>query len=373
MDEKIYITPEQKEKLASRGCCQGKIKATSGPDLFVRGCAKLEVFDWLKDLPLPGDQKKFDCVEVRFKNNRKDFFRLPAGVEARRGEIVAVEASPGHDIGIVTLTGELVRLQMVRHNINPSKEDLRKLYRKARNADIEKWITAVTKEDAAIYKCRTIAASLGLKMKVNDVEYQGDDTKAIFFYTADERVDFRDLIKKLAEEFKVRIEMRQIGVRQEASRLGGIGSCGRDLCCTSWLTSFHSVTTAAARVQQLSLNPQKLAGQCGKLKCCLNYEYESYQDAIRDFPDSNTILKTRKGDAIHQKSDVFGKIMWYSYKTNENEIFPIPVDQVKHIMELNKKGQSPEQIEDFARKPEKKQDIDMVSHTDDLNRFDKKK
>jgi cell fate regulator YaaT (PSP1 superfamily) len=373
MDERIYLTPEQKEKLSSRGCCQAKKNSISPGDNFAHGCAKLEVFDWLKDMPLPGNSWKFDCIEVRFKNNRKDYFRLPEGLEVRKGDIVAVEASPGHDIGVVTLTGELVKLQMIKHNINPLKEDLRKVYRKTRNADIEKWISAVSKEESAIYKCRTIASSLGLKMKVNDVEYQGDDTKAIFFYTADERVDFRDLIKKLADEFKVRIEMRQIGVRQEASRLGGIGSCGRDLCCTSWLTNFHSVSTITARVQQLSLNPQKLAGQCGKLKCCLNFEYESYLDAIKDFPDPNIVLRTHRGDVVLQKTDVFGKIMWYSYKTSENEIFPIPVDAVKKIIELNGKGQIPEQIEDFSLKPEKKQNLDVDTHLDDLNRFDKQK
>ena len=360
------------EPMFSRGCCS-KTSAAPGNELtFRHSCAKLDVFDWLKNLPLPDSLTRFDCIEIRFKNNRKDFFRLPAGLFFNPGDIVAVEASPGHDIGVVTLTGELVRVQMKRKNVNPAKEDIRKVYRKARPADIEKWIVAVSREADAIIKSRILAANLGLKMKLNDVEFQGDETKAIFYYTADERVDFRELIKILADEFKVRIEMRQIGVRQEASRLGGLGSCGRELCCSTWLTGFHSVSTSAARVQQMSLNPQKLAGQCSKLKCCLNYEFESYQDAIREFPDDNIVLKTKKGDASVQKIDVFGKIMWFSYKMNEGEFFALPVEKVKEIFEMNKAGKFPEKLEDFARKAEKKEATDLVVGTDDLHRFDKK-
>jgi cell fate regulator YaaT (PSP1 superfamily) len=358
------------EPMFSRGCCQ--MKEAGDEVKFRNSCAKLDVFDWLKNIGLPEQQSKFDCIEVRFKNNRKDFFRFPEGLNLQAGDIVAVEASPGHDIGIVTLTGELVRLQMKRKNVSPGKEDLRKVYRKARQADVEKWIGAVARENDAIVKCRVFAANLGLKMKVNDVEFQGDETKAIFYYTADERVDFRELIKILAEEFKVRIEMRQIGVRQEASRLGGLGSCGRELCCSTWLTGFHSVSTAAARVQQMSLNPQKLAGQCSKLKCCLNYEYESYQDAIKDFPEDSVILKTKKGDASVQKLDVFAGIIWFAYKSNEGELFAIPVDQVKEIIQMNKNGKIPEKLEDFSRKQEKKVSLEMVSGTEDLHRFDKK-
>ncbi|MBK7214437.1 MAG: hypothetical protein IPH88_14280 [Bacteroidales bacterium] len=358
------------EPVFSRGCCQSK----ASPDdvKYAPSCAKLDVYDWLKDLPLPDSHTRFDCIEVRFKNNRKDFFRCPAGMFLHQGDIVAVEASPGHDIGIVSLSGELVRLQMKRKNVNPNKEDIRKVYRKARQADIEKWMIAVARENSAIVKCRVFAGNLGLKMKVNDVEFQGDETKAIFYYTADERVDFRELIKILAEEFKVRIEMRQIGVRQEASRLGGLGSCGRELCCSTWLTSFHSVSTAAARVQQMSLNPQKLAGQCSKLKCCLNYEFEAYQDAIKDFPDDNIVLKTRKGDATVQKVDVFAGIIWFSYKTNDGEFYALPLDKVKEIIQMNKNGKSPEKLEDFARQKEKKVVLDMVSANEDLHRFDKK-
>jgi cell fate regulator YaaT (PSP1 superfamily) len=359
------------DPMFARGCCRSN--GANGEEIkFGHSCAKLDVFDWMKDLSLPDSHVKFDCVEVRFKNNRKDFYRCPANLHLHIGDVVAVEASPGHDIGVVSLSGELVRLQMKRKNQNPQKEDIRKVYRKAKQADIEKWIQAASRENSAITKCRVFAANLGLKMKVNDVEFQGDETKAIFYYTADERVDFRELIKILAEEFKVRIEMKQIGVRQEASRLGGLGSCGRELCCSTWLTGFHSVSTAAARVQQMSLNPQKLAGQCSKLKCCLNYEFESYADAIREFPDENIVLKTRKGDANVQKIDVFGGIMWFSYKTNDGELYALPIDKVKEIIQMNKNGKSPDKLEDFARKQEKKVVLDLVAGTEDLHRFDKK-
>ncbi|HOW30248.1 MAG TPA: regulatory iron-sulfur-containing complex subunit RicT [Bacteroidales bacterium] len=370
MDEK-QVNDIFSNTIQARGCCMAGEPGKENEPVFRHGCSKLDVHNWLKDIPLPPDFRKFDCIEVRFKNNRKDFYRLQPGVEVHDGDIVAVEASPGHDIGVVTLTGELVRMQMRRKNVNPAKEDLRKVYRRARQADIEKWMGAVNREDAAIFKCRKIAAGLGLKMKVNDVEYQGDDTKAIFYYTADDRVDFRELIKVLAEEFRIRIEMRQIGVRQEASRLGGLGTCGRELCCSTWLTGFHSVATSAARVQQLSHNPQKLAGQCGKLKCCLNYEYEAYIDALKDFPDTAVALKTKDGDANVMKIDVFGRIIWYAYKTNDSDLYALPVEQVKKIQQLNKQGKAIEKLEDYARKQEKKSELDLVVGQDDLTRFDK--
>jgi cell fate regulator YaaT (PSP1 superfamily) len=366
------------EPLFSRGCCMRNTTSneenavTADNISYNHSCAKLDVFNWLGEISLPDSQTRFDCVEIRFKNNRKDFFRVSPGLNLNTGDIVAVEASPGHDIGIVTLTGELVRLQMKRKNVSPNKEDIRKVYRKVRPADVDKWLSAVARENDAIIKCRVFAVKIGLKMKVNDVEFQGDETKAIFYYTADERVDFRELIKILADEFKVRIEMRQIGVRQEASRLGGLGSCGRELCCSTWITGFHSVTTASARVQQMSLNPQKLAGQCSKLKCCLNYEYESYLDAIKEFPDENIMLKTRKGDATVQKLDVFGGIMWFAYKSNENELYAIQIEKVKDIIQMNKTGKFPDKLEDFARKQEKKVVLEMVTGTEDLHRFDKK-
>jgi len=372
MEENVQLNISNRELIASRGCC-----SNSNPLIGRAGaeqkCAKLAAYDWLSKLPVPGHNVKFDCAEVRFKNNHKDFYRIPAGLSIHNGDIVAVEASPGHDIGIVTLTGEAARLQMIRKNINPFKEDLHKLYRKAKQADVDKWMTAISKEHDALYKTRVAALKLGLKMKVNDVEYQGDDTKAIFFYTAEDRVDFRELIKILAEELKIRIEMRQIGMRQEASRLGGIGSCGRELCCSTWISGFHSVSTASARVQQLSSNPQKLAGQCSKLKCCLNYEVEAYNDALKDFPDENSILKTKKGDALLQKIDVFGGTMWFGYKGKEYEMFALTVERVREVIALNKSGKIPEKIEDFVIKPDKKPSIGLVVASEDLHRFDKKK
>ena len=372
MEENIQLNIPNKELIASRGCCinTNPLIGRAGAE---QKCAKLAVYDWLSQLPVPGTSGRFDCAEVRFKNNHKDFFRVPAGLTVHNGDIVAVEASPGHDIGIVTLTGETARLQMIRKNVNPAKEDIRKLYRKAKQGDIDKWLLAISKEHDALYKTRVAALKLGLKMKVNDIEYQGDDTKAIFFYTAEDRVDFRELIKILADELKIRIEMRQIGMRQEASRLGGIGSCGRELCCSTWISGFHSVSTSAARVQQLSPNPQKLAGQCSKLKCCLNYEVEAYSDALKSFPDENAVLKTKQGDVLLQKIDVFGGTMWFGYKGREHEMFALTVDKVKEIIQLNKSGKIPEKIEDFTIKQDKKPAIGLVVATEDLHRFDKKK
>ncbi|HPG33046.1 MAG TPA: regulatory iron-sulfur-containing complex subunit RicT [Lentimicrobium sp.] len=370
MEEADKISPE-KNHFITRGCCQQPSLIHKNDHIYHHGCSKMDTFDWLKFTPQPEGHIPFDCVEVRFKNNRKDFFKTTTEHDLHVGDIVAVEANPGHDIGIVSLAGEIVRYQMKKKNVDPKREDIRKIYRKARLSDIEKWVTAVEKEDATLFKSREIAARLNLKMKLNDVEYQGDDTKAIFFYTADERVDFRDLIKMLAEEFKIRIEMRQIGARQEASRLGGIGTCGRELCCATWLNNFNTVSTNAARIQQLSLNPQKLAGQCGKLKCCLNYEFSAYTDALRNFPPEDTVLNTKKGDAFPQKTDVFAGIIWYAYKSDPNNMMPIPVDQVKTIIAKNKKGQPIEKLEDFARKIEKKTEYENAVGQDDLRRFDK--
>jgi len=277
----------------SRGCCQTPNLYHKNDGVYQHRCSKFDTYDWLGNIPVPDHFKPIDVAEIRFKNSRKDFYRIPADLELEVGDIVAVEASPGHDIGMVSLLGEVVRFQMRRKKVNPTDE-LKKVYRKARLTDIEKWVMAVETEDNTMFRARTLAEKLTLQMKINDVEYQGDNTKAIFYYTAEDRVDFRELIKIMAEEFKVRIEMRQIGARQEASRLGGIGSCGRELCCATWMNDFRSVTTHAARVQQLSLNPQKLAGQCGKLKCCLNYEFETYVDALKEFPNTDLVLKTKK-------------------------------------------------------------------------------
>jgi len=368
MEEKILDS--EKNRFVSRGCCQEPKLYQKNDDIFTHGCSKLDAFDWLKDIVIPEGHKLFECLEVRFKNSRKDFYRPQDGMDLNIGDIVAVEASPGHDIGIVSLTGEVVRFQMKRKRVNLETEEIKKVYRKARLSDIEKWISAVDAENKTMFRTRKIAEDLGLKMKINDVEYQGDNTKAIFYYTAEERVDFRELIKLLAEEFKVRIEMRQIGVRQESGRLGGIGSCGRELCCSTWLTNFRSVTTNTARVQQLSLNPQKLAGQCGKLKCCLNYENETYLDALRAFPNSEIILKTRRGEALHQKTDIFRKIMWYSYIDDQTNQLAIPKDKVVEIIEMNKKGKHPERLEDYAQTKEQKVDFENVVGQDDLTRFD---
>ena len=342
------------------------------------GCNKLNVFDWLANMELPSGQA-CDVVEVRFKNSRKEFYKNVNNLSLSVGDIVAVEASPGHDIGIIAMAGELVRLQMKKKEVKSvGGPELKKIYRKAKQTDIDKWKEAQALEVDTMYKARTAAVNLKLQMKISDVEYQGDKTKAIFYYTADDRVDFRELIKKYAEQFRVRIEMKQIGARQEASRLGGIGSCGRELCCSTWLTDFRTVSTSAARYQQLSLNPQKLAGQCGKLKCCLNYELDSYLDAIKDFPDVTTgRLKTQKGEAFHQKTDIFGARMFFSYVEQPDQFIPLPVNRVKEIVEMNKTGQLPPELLEFKEEKtilkKKEPDFENVVGQDSLTRFDRAK
>ena len=338
------------------------------------GCGKLNVFDWLANMESPAGVTPFNLVEIRFKNGRKDFYSNETGSELYQGEIVATEASPGHDIGVVSLSGELVRMQMKKKNVPTNHPEIKKVYRKAKQTDIDKWQTAKDLEEPTMYKARTLALKLKLQMKISDVEYQGDKTKAIFYYTADERVDFRELIKLMADEFKVRVEMKQIGARQEASRLGGIGSCGRELCCSTWLTDFRSVSTSAARYQQLSLNPLKLAGQCGKLKCCLNYELDSYLDAIKDIPDANTKLETTKGRAFHQKTDIFKRLMWFSYFDDPGNFIPLSVDRVNEIIALNKEGQKPDDISIKKEVPKVKlPDFENVVGQDSLTRFDNTK
>jgi cell fate regulator YaaT (PSP1 superfamily) len=354
----------------SRGCCQSPKLYHKNEMVFQHRCSKFDSYDWLKDIHAPAAVAATDVIEVRFKNSRKDFFHIPADLEAEVGDIVAVEASPGHDIGIVSMVGEMIRFQLHRKHLPASSEDIKKVYRKARLTDIEKWIAAVVAETSTMFRARGIADNLGLSMKINDVEIQGDNTKAIFYYTAEDRVDFRELIKLLAEEFKLRIEMRQIGARQEASRLGGIGSCGRELCCATWMSDFKSVTTNAARVQQLSLNPQKLAGQCGKLKCCLNYEYDTYVDALKEIPNTELRLKTKRGEAVHQKTDIFQKVLWYSYMNDLGNLISIPAEKVTYIMEENKKGNMPEKLEDFSKVIEKKTAFESGAVQDDLTRFD---
>lgn len=310
-----------------------------------QSCSKVTATNWLAGIRQPTD-RPFDCVEVRFKNNHKDFYRLPDGLSVTEGDTVAVEGQPGHDVGIVSMTGELCRLQMLKRRINPESEEIKKLFRRAKDADLERWANTLKEERSALLRTREIVSLMGLDMKVNDVEFQGDHSKAIFYYTADERVDFRELIKVLADEFHVRIEMKQIGVRQEAGKVGGIGTCGRELCCSTWLTNFRSVTTAAAKTQQILPNPQKLAGQCGKLKCCLNFEYEVYADALKKFPPTGTAIRFQKGLALYKKTDVFRGIMWYAYE-GENDLFAIPAERVKEIIEMNRNQRYPEKLEDY--------------------------
>ncbi|MCK6641043.1 MAG: hypothetical protein L6Q81_13250 [Bacteroidia bacterium] len=363
---------------SGRGCSTAtsgkKTEDGSGASCSSGGCNKMNVFDWLADMALPPGQKPFDVVEVRFKNNRKEFFRNINELPLAMGDVVAVESSPGHDIGTVSLSGELVRSQLKRRNVQANDPAMKKVYRRAKQTDIDKWMEAQALEKPTLVKSREFALRLGLQMKIGDVEYQGDKTKAIFYYTADDRVDFRELIKVMAEEFRVRIEMRQIGARQEAARLGGIGACGRELCCSTWLTDFRSVTTSAARYQQLSLNPLKLAGQCGKLKCCLNYELDSYLDALKDFPDAVDI-ETVRGKARHQKTDIFKGLMYYTFADEPDQFIPVPNYRAKELIEMNKRGEKPEVlVEKVKEKVEvKAPDFENVVGQDSLTRFDKQK
>ncbi len=336
------------------------------------GCNKLATYDWLKDIPK--DHQYDEIIEVRFKNTRKGFYRNIHDIRFNCGDIVAVEASPGHDIGVVSLTGELVLHQLNKYGIEPDSEEIKKAYRKAKDADVDKWKEAIELEHDTMIKSRKISEDLKLDMKIGDVEYQGDRTKAIFYYIASERVDFRELIKVLADSFRVRIEMRQIGARQEAGRIGGIGSCGRELCCASWMTNFVSVTTNAARYQEVSLNPQKLAGQCGKLKCCLNYELTSYLDAQKDFPDRNQELETEDGSAFYQKTDIYRGLYWYGYvKDNVSSIVPVPVERVKEIIRLNKEGKKVKSLIEEGFNKSHKLDFQTDIVKDDLTRFDNQK
>ncbi len=338
-------------------------------------CDKLTVFDWLSNMELPTGQKPFNIVEVRFKNGRKHFYKNEKNFQLSIGEVIAVEGSPGHDIGTVSLTGELVKIQMKKKKVTADSEEVKKIYRKATVKDIETWEEARARETETQKRGREIIIKLGLKMKLSDVEYQGDGNKATFYYTADERVDFRQLIRDLASAFSIRVEMKQVGLRQEAARLGGVGSCGRELCCSTWLTDFRKVNTAAARYQQLSLNPQKLAGQCGKLKCCLNYELDTYLDALKAFPNQNVVLKTEKGLGIFIKMDIFKEVLWYTYKENKSKWFKLTLAQVQEILEENKKGNSVESLEDFDAEniEETKIDFENVVGQDSLTRFDEPK
>lgn len=336
------------------------------------GCNKLEVFDWLANISLPEGQSTFDLVEVRFKNARKAFYRNADQLSLQTGDIVAVDTSPGWDIGVVSALGELARIQVKKKAPQLKALDCKKILHIANQEEIDKWIKGRGLERELLTQSRTFAQNLKLDMKISDVEYQADLSKATFYYTAEGRIDFRQLIKDMADRFKVRVEMRQIGSRQEASRLGGIGSCGRELCCSTWLTDFRSVSTSAARYQQLSLNPQKLAGQCGKLKCCLNYELDMYLDAIKSMPKVDGKLQTEKGDAIHMKTDVFKRIIWYAYK-GETGMVALSPERVAEIKKLNKEGVKPKDLAEFAQVKEKVEEIGYqnVVGQDSLTRFEK--
>ena len=349
----------------SKGC---KNNGTCGTD----SCNKLTVFDWLANMSLPTGEKPFDWVEVRFKNGRKIYYKNTENLTLSIGDIVATQAQSGHDVGMVTLTGELVRVQMKRKNIPQEGDDILKIYRKASQKDIDIWSAARDREEPMKVKARQFAIDLRLEMKISDIEFQGDGSKATFYYTAEERVDFRELIKVFAREFRTRIEMKQVGFRQEASRLGGIGSCGRELCCSTWLTDFRSVSTSAARYQQLSLNPQKLAGQCGKLKCCLNYELDTYLDALKEFPKTDIKLQTEKGTAVCQKTDIFKGHMWYAYEGEWMNWHKITTAQANEIIRLNKKNTKVASIEEFASEllNDTKTEFENVVGQDSLTRFD---
>jgi cell fate regulator YaaT (PSP1 superfamily) len=329
------------------------------------GCNKMNVFDWLSNMDMPLSDK-FKIIEVRFKNGRKDFFRNSDGIVLTTGDAIVVEVPNGHHIGYVSLQGELVRLQMQKKKV-ADDEEIKKVYRIAHQKDLEKYEEVKKRELPTLYRTREIIRELKLEMKLSDIEYQADNTKATFFYSADDRVDFRELIKHLASEFKIRVEMRQISLRQEAGRLGGIGVCGRELCCATWLSDFKNVATSAARYQNLSLNPSKLSGQCGRLKCCLNYELETYMEALENIPKIEGPLLTEKGEATLQKTDIFRKIMWFGF-SEENTWYPLNIDRVNHILRLNREGKKPATL-----------DIDQVEEklmteplNSDLDRMDKK-
>ena len=371
MEDKIYHSEECSIPEMGRGCsfCNCTSECTATPH---EGCFKLHSSDWLEQYPnnLPDD-----IVEVRFKNTRRSFYRNVNNLPLKRGDIVAVEASPGHDIGIVSLTGDMVARQMFRIGFTPMGGEFKKIYRKAKPYDIEKWQEAIALEHDTMIRSRRIAAEMGLNMKIGDVEYQGDKIKAIFYYIADERVDFRELIKVFAEQFRIRVEMKQIGARQEAGRIGGLGACGRELCCASWIPSFSSVTTNAARVQEISLNPQKLAGQCSKLKCCLVYEYDSYSDARREFPRVKEPLQAMDGEYYLVKSDILARTMSFSSAPNSiTNLITLPIERVREIISLNRRGVKVDTlVSESATAVEYEPDYVNVIGEDSITRFDKSK
>ena len=346
------------------GCDRGLAHEAVG-----RQDRQLNTYDWLADVP--GNAELTDLVEVQFKHTRKGYYHNVNKLELKKGDVVAVEASPGHDSGVVTLTGRLVKMQLKKANIK-SADDIKRIYRLARPTDMDKYKEAKSREHATMIESRQIAKNLGLQMKIGDVEYQGDCNKAIFYYIADERVDFRQLIKVLADTFHVRIEMKQIGARQEAGRIGGTGPCGRELCCATWMKNFISVSTTAARFQEISLNPQKLAGMCAKLKCCLNYEVDSYVEAGRRIPSKEVVLSTQDADFYHFKSDILAGTITYSTDKNMAvNLETITAERAKAIIEMNRRGEKPRSLTDDEKQKEAKPSVDLLQG--DINRFDKAK
>lgn len=358
------------EREYERGCATECVDENGCKISSVDCCNKLNVYDWTSNINDPLAQNRY--VEVRFKNTRKGIYENTSNLSLKTGDIVAVESSPGHDIGIISAVGHIASLQMAKQK--PNRDNTyKKVYRKARTSDIQKWQDAITREIPTMLRTRELADMLNLSMKIGDVEFQGDKTKAIFYYIAEERVDFRELIKKMAEEFRIRIEMKQIGARQEAGRIGGIGPCGRELCCTTWMSDFVSVSTNSARIQELSLNPQKLAGQCSKLKCCLNYELPLYLDARKKFPDKIVPLKTKLGDAFHIKNDIFKQLMYYEIRLNDVPVIrALHVDRVKEIMKLNSKGIIPDDVFEIEKPGGRTNNYTDELNSESLTRFDNK-
>jgi len=352
---------------ACKTCSNGNVDGCkNNGGCLTGGCNKMNVFDWLSNMEMPG-QYKFDIAEIRFKNGRKDYFRNIDQLELTAGDAVILDVSNGHNLGHVSLQGELVRLQMKKKGLEDN-DDIRKIYRIASLNDLEKHQKVVLREQPTLIRAREIIKDSKLEMKLSDVEFQSDNGKATFYYSADDRVDFRDLIKLFAGEFKIRVEMRQISLRQEAGRIGGIGSCGRELCCSTWLSDFKSVSTTAARYQNLSLNPSKLSGQCGRLKCCLNYELETYIEALKDIPEVKEPLLTEKGEANLQKTDIFKKIMWFGY-SNDSNWQPVDVNRVLEVLELNKNGKKPATLQENELK-EREAMFKAINR--DLENLDKK-
>ena len=358
---------ETKQYDCNRGCVTVRDPKTSEPGCTYReGCCKLNSYNWLKEA---SDGSFKDIFEVRFKNTRKGFYRNDSGESVKVGDMVVVEATNGHDLGIVTLEGPTVGRQMKARGVDPQTAELKKIYRRARENDIERWLEAVSREQETMIKSRQIAAEMGLEMKIGDVEFQGDGTKAIFYYIADGRVDFRQLIKDFAEEFHIRVEMKQIGARQEAGLIGGLGVCGRELCCANYITNFKSITTGAARAQDLSLNPQKLAGQCGKLKCCLNYEVANYLDAQSRIPRVSEPLEFEDGPAWLVKTDILLEIMYFSYeKGSLANIYALDASEVREIIKMNRNGIRPESLK-YEPEPELPEFVTAVGD-DSITRFD---